>query len=232
MTGPCSAALHGAEGMSWGGKCAANPGYSGSPVPAKNYKGEWWQAMVAWGQAYIPVEGSSATNTRLQLRNLVTKFLQKDGQWRTMNTSNPGGCSYFENFANNDCIGSGARDESANGGGLSVIVGVGPWAGRNYHFYSDHRESVDVNNLVGVFTSVEARLIVDDAGKPDDRAQCKNILSMGADWWLNTSVGWLPDWSANSGLGGGRNKWVTTEWQTFSFTSQSPSDTRANPPCP
>lgn len=83
MTLPCDGCMHGTENLSWGGKCLGNPGFSGIKVPAKNNKGEWWQAMTSWGQVYIPCEGSKATNTRCQIRNVTTKFLKKDGKWDT-----------------------------------------------------------------------------------------------------------------------------------------------------
>jgi len=231
MTLPCDACAHGTEGLSWGGKCRGNPGFSGVTVPAKNFKGEWWHAMTSLGQVYIPCEGSSATNTRCQIRNVTTKFLKKDGKWYTVQSGAFGGAAYLENFADNKNIDAGARDESANGGGLSVVVGIGPWSGYNYHFYPSGRAVVDISNIVGIYTSCEARLILDDPKKPDDRPSCKNILNMGADWWLNETTGWLPDWSANSGIAGGRSKWVTAEWQTFSMCTLEPDKILINPPC-
>ena len=112
-----------------------------------------------------------------------------------------------------------------------MTVGVGAYAGYNYHFWpSGGRAFVDVNNVIGVYTACDARLVKDDPNGPDDRAQCKNILQMGMDWWLDTSTGWLPDWSANSGLGAMRTKWVTTDWQTFNFCTLTPADITANPP--
>lgn len=229
MTLPPDAALHGTEGLSWGGGEASPQPIT---VPAQNWKGEWFQAMTSWGQVYIPREGSGATNTRCQIRNLTTKLLMNTGQWVTVQSSgSPEGAAFVENFANNSSMDAGARDESANGGGLSFIVGVGAWAGHNYHFWpTGGRATVDVANVIGVFTTCEARLIMDNASGPDDRAQCKNVLQMGADWWLNTSTGWLPDWSANSGIGGTRAKWVTSNWQSFSFCSRVPADITANPP--
>ena len=142
------------------------------------------QAMTNWGQVYIPREGSSATSTRCQLRNIVTKLLKTDGKWYTVQGGTPGGATFVENFANNSSMDAGARDESNNEEGVSVIVVVGPWAGHNYHFWSSgYRAYVDVNTVVGVYTSVEMRLIKNNPNRPDDRAQCKNIGMMGGDWW-------------------------------------------------
>lgn len=227
MTLPPDAALHGAEAMDWGTGAAGTP----TAVPNKNWKGEWFEAMTNWGQVYIPRAGSTAINTRCQIRNLTSKLLRKNGTWETVQSGGPQGGAFREDFMNNEAINPDVRDESANGGGLSMIVGVGQWTGFNYHFWNTgSRAVVDVNNTVAVYTSCEARLIISNPSLPDDRANCKNLLQMGADWWLNHSGGWLPDWSANSGICGGRAKWVTTEWQTFSMCTLTPTQIRANPP--
>ncbi len=221
---------HGTEAMDWG--CTgANPGYAGVTVPSKNYKGEWWQAMTNWGQVYIKRGASqAATNTRIQIRNVTSKLLYNNGTWQTVQSGAFGGSAYLEDFANNTNKGPDVRDESNNEGGLSVIVGEGSYAGYNYHWYTSGRAFVDVNTVVGMFTTCEMRLIKADSNGTDDRDQSKYIALMGADWWLDTSVGWLPDWSANSGIGGGRWKYVTNEWTSFNWTSQTPAQTLANPP--
>ena len=56
------AALHGVPAYySWtSGAASPQP----MPVPARNNLGEWFQAMTACGQVYIPASGNSATNTR------------------------------------------------------------------------------------------------------------------------------------------------------------------------
>jgi len=229
MTLPPDAALHGTEAMSWGSGTASPQPIT---VPAKNWKGEWFRAITSWGQVYIPREGSTAANTRCQIRGLTTKLLMSSGEWVTVQSStNPEGAAFVEDFANNASMDARARDESNNGGGLSFIVGVGNWSNHNYHFWpSGGRATVDVDNVIGVYTTCEARLILDNTAGTDDRAQCKNLLQMGADWWLDTTTGWLPDWSANSGIGSMRAKWVTSDWQSFNFCSRVPSDITANPP--
>ena len=229
MTLPPDAALHGTEKLDWGSGIASPQPIS---VPARNGKGQWFQAVTAWGQVYIPREGSQATNTRCQIRNMKTKLLLKSGTWITVQSSvTLEGAAYREDFANNASMSAAARDESANGGGLSVLVGVRDWAGHNYHFWpSGGRAEVDVANVTGVFTTCEARLILDNPRGPDDRAQCKNLLQMGGDWWLNKTTGWLPDWSANSGIGSTRSKRVTPRWHSFSFCSCKPAEILANPP--
>ena len=227
MTLPPDAALHGTEALDWGTGAAGTP----TSVPNKNYKGEWFEAMTNWGQVYIPRAGSTAINTRCQIRNLTSKLLRKNGTWEIVQSGDPQGAAFRENFANNESKDAGIRNESANGGGVSMIVGVNDWAGFNFHFWSTgSRAVVDVTNTVAVFTTCEARLIINNPSLPDDRASCKNLLQMGGDWWLNQSGGWLPDWSANSGICGGRAKWVTSEWQSFSMCTLTPTQIRATPP--
>jgi len=230
MTLPPDAALHGVPAnFSWGSGVAQPQPIS---VPAKNGAGQWWRAITAWGQAYLPVEGSAATNTRCQIRNLQTRVLLKNGVWKTVQSSvNPEGHAFFENFTNDLSVNAGERDESKNGGGISVKVGIGKWAGHNYHFWPvGSRPSIDPDNLVGIFTACEARLIVDDPALPDDRSSCSNLLQMGADWWIHPSAHWTPDWLSNSGIAGGRSKWITTNWQSFNMCTMLPANILNNPP--
>ena len=157
MTLAPDAAPHGVpSSYSWGsGNASPQP----MPVPAKNWKKQWFQATTAWEQVYIPTTGSTATNTRCQIRNMVTKFLLKNGKWVTVQSSlKPQGAAFVEDFANNSSIDAGARDEATNGGGLSVVVGVGAWTGHNYHFWPvGERATVDIENVIGIYTSCEAR---------------------------------------------------------------------------
>ncbi len=214
MTKTPDASLHGTEALDWGmGIASPQP----MPVPRQNNQGKYFRSLTCWGQVYIPRTNSTALNTRCQIRNVVTKILKKDGLWYTVQSGQPKGAAFVEDFANNGAMDAGVRDESSNGGGISVIVGVGNWAGHNYHFWVDGRAQIDPEHIDGVYTSCEARLIVDDPSKTDDRANCKNLLQMGADWWLSVDAAWLPDWSASSGIGGGRSKWVKTYWQHYSM---------------
>lgn len=223
------AALHGTEGLDWG---SGNPCKCSTAVPAQNWKGQFWGAMTSWGQAYIARSGSPATNVRVQIRNLKAWQVYNDGSWHLVQSAgSPEGAAFVENFANNRATGPDTRDESSNGGGISVTVGVKGFSGYNYHFWPQGgRAGVDHNVIHGVFTTAEARLIVDDPNKPDDRASSRTILQMGADWWLDQNVGWLPDWSANSGINGGRSKWITSQWQSYNMTTLPINELKANPP--
>lgn len=230
MSLPGDAPLHGTDTMIWG---MGNALIENRPVPAKNYKGQYFTAMTNWGQVYIPRKGSKATNTRCQIRNVTTKLLLRNGTWQELQSGNPAGAAFVENFSNNISKQANIREETLNGGGISVIIGIKDYAGYNFHFWSASptRIDIDTSTIVAVYTFCEARLIIDDPKKADDRVNCKNILMMGGDWWLNKTTGWEPDWSANSGIAGGRSKWVTSKWQTFNMCTLPPDEIRKNPPC-
>jgi len=116
---PADSPLHGTDTLSWG---MGNSVIENLPIPAKNKKGEFYKAITNWGQVYISRAGSSATNTRCQIKNVVTKILQKDGKWITVQFGSPTGAAFREDFANNYSIDAGIKDETNNGGGISIKV--------------------------------------------------------------------------------------------------------------
>ena len=186
-----------------------------------------FKAFIAWGQVYESAQGNPAHNTRVQLRNLEAFLLSKNtGRWTRLQFSvDVEGAAFKEDFANNASQPPQQRRESD--GSVSVTAG----GGYNFHFWcSCGRSTIDPQDIAGVFTTVQARLLLDDAQKPDDRAVAQYLLGMGADYWLDQTVQWKSDWSANGDVGIGRMKFVTTDWQAFNMTTVSLSDLTANPP--
>jgi hypothetical protein len=72
-----------------------------------------WQAITSWGVAYEAAEGNPATNTRVNIRDMQTYFLQKStGKWLLLqNTSAPDGAAYVEDFS-----GDNRRNRGGAGG--------------------------------------------------------------------------------------------------------------------
>ncbi|MGL4608079.1 MAG: carbohydrate-binding domain-containing protein [Trueperaceae bacterium] len=190
-----------------------------------------FKAFTAWGQLYEPTTGNPAVNTRVQLKNIKTYFLSKsDNTWYLLqSTADVDGAAYVEDFSNDESIPADIRTESE---GVSVTAGDG----YNFHFWpSNGRAEIDPNNIAGWFTTVQARLIVDDQNLPDDRAQAKFIMGMAGDYWISLDASWESDWSANSGIGVGRFKYLTADWQAFNFATFFQGDLdeeklRQNPP--
>jgi hypothetical protein len=185
-----------------------------------------FRAMTAWGQVYADAEGSPARNTRIHLRNIQAWYLGKrDGRWHLWQFSQVvDGAAYREDFV--DDLNKPADVRHEKDGGLSVRLEEG----YNYHFWpAGGRAVIDPLDIAGVFTTVQARLLVDDPDKPDDRPQARYLLSMGADYWLDLSAQW-DQWKTNGDIAIGRFRYLTGDWQAFNMTTLSAGELRRNPP--
>ena len=171
-----------------------------------------FHAMVAWGQVYEDRCENPASNTRVQIRD-IRAYMQskKDHQWHLLQESQQvDGAAYLESFVPPINKPGDIRYESD--GSISVKAG----GGFNFHFYTPSRAEIDPSDVAWIFTTVQARLVVDDLSLPDDRSQARYLLNMGGDLWRNTTVDY--DTEENSpAIGMGRFKYVTTGWQSFNM---------------
>ena len=182
--------------------------------------------MTAWGQLYEEARGNPAANTRVHIRKMRAYLLSKrSGRWRLVqSTMDVEGAAYREDYAGNDNVPAATRPEP--GGGLSVQAGHG----RNFHFWpSSGRVGIAREDIAGVFVTVQARLVLDDPAKPDDRDQARYLLSVGGDYWLSKKAAWF-FWKTNRGIAMGRFKYVQSGWGAFNMTTLSPDELRRNPP--
>ena len=188
-----------------------------------------WKAFTAWGQVYVEAGWNppANSNTRVQLRNLDAWYLSKStGQWVLLqHATRVDGADFKEDFANNASQPPSVKDESNNGGGTSIVTGNG----YNYHFWTD-RATIDPTDIAGIYTRFQSRLVLNDPKGVDDRASARYLASDGADYWRSKSSAWAADWSNNGGVGGGRLKFVTNDWQNFSMETLTPAQLRQNPP--
>ena len=185
-----------------------------------------FKAMTAWGQLYEAAEGNPATNTRVQIKNIQAYLLSKqDGKWHLLQDSKKvEGAAYREDFAGDVNQPADIRYEPDG----SVSVKTSP--GYNYHFWTaDGRAVINPNDIAGIFTTVQARLIIDNPQQADDRFKARYLLSMGGDYWQSLNAHW-DNWTTNGDIGIGKFKYVTTEWQAFNMTTLTPKEIRRNPP--
>ena len=201
---------------------SAQPGWGNSPRTD-------WHAATALGAVYA-VEGwhpDQAPNTRVQLRDDQLWILSKSsGKWTEAQYPTIQGGAFRSDFANNAGKGITTKDESNNGGGLSVTAGDG----YNYHFWAGQRATIDPTDIGGVYSVFQARLVQDDLTKPDDRASAHYLAGGGGDYWRSQDAAWASDWSANGGINGGRMKIVTNDFKSFSMETLSAEDMAKNPP--
>jgi hypothetical protein len=198
-------------------------GYGNNPV---NYKGEKFRAFIPWGQVYVAKGTEPVANTRVQLKNIKAFFLSKtDNQWKALqSTELVGGAYYTEDFGGNANIPATTRRETE---GLSVKI----IKGYNYHFWSENgRTSINPDDIAGIATTIQARLVVDDKNQPDDRNTSTYILSMGGDYWLALNSQWDSTWTTVGDAAIGKFRLVANEWKSFSMHTLTEDELRKNPP--
>lgn len=187
---------------------------------------EGQQAMTAWGVVYEGAQGNTASNTRVNIRNVQAWFLSKSkGTWTMIqNTSNPDGEAYVEDFSNDSNKSADVRREPD--GTISVTAG----GGYNFHFYPSPRAAIDPNDIGGIVTIFEARLIVGDSSRPDDRSSASYLAGAGGDYYPSMTGSWPGNTSYNPGIAIGREKYVKTYWRSFAMSTVPASQLAQNPP--
>jgi len=212
------------EGMPHGVPTSYN--WASEPRVGWGNNPQGFQALTGWGQLYEAATGNPATNTRVQIRNIKAYMLSKrDSQWLLLQSSiKVEGAAYREDYVGDVSRAADIRYEPD--GSVSVKVGLG----YNFHFWpSNGRASIDPNDVGGILTNVEARLVIDNPQQVDDRSQARYLLSMGGDYWLNLTAKW-DYWKTNGDIGIGKFKYVTTQWRAFNMTTLSPEQITQNPP--
>lgn len=211
------------------GKLSGVPDYygwaSGPEIVMGNNPGDF-KALIAWGQIYADAAGSSSQNTRIQIRNIKTYILsKKTGSWSLVQSSVAvEGAAFREDYADNINVPADTRDEPDGSTSVKLTTGY------NYHFWpTSGRATISPDDIAGVFTTVEARLIVDNPAQPDDRDKARFLAGMGGDYWLDTTAGW--DYFRTSGaIASGRLRYVDRQWNRFNMTTLTRDELYTNPP--
>jgi hypothetical protein len=200
--------------------------WANGPVVEMGNNPNGWQALTAWGVIYVGAEGNTATNTRVNIRNVEALLLQKStGKWLLLqNTNTPDGAAYLEDFSGDSNKPADIRRESD--GTISVTAG----GGYNFHFYPSNRASINPNDIGGIVTFFEARLIVGNTSKPDDRSIAHYLGSAGADYYPALTGGWPGNLSYNPGVAVGKMKYIESAWRSFCMTTMTQAQLSSNPP--
>jgi hypothetical protein len=171
-------------------------------------------AMTGWGQIYADANAVEPTNVRIEIKN-IEAYLWSNSQhvWtRVQSDVQVDGAHYVEDFTGNASITPDVRTEPD--GGLSVTM----VSGYNFHFWPPSgRGAVSNPSDVGaVFTTYQARLILDDPNGPNNLAQAKYLANVGSDWWRDLTIG-FGDGTNNPGVGQGRFVYLSSSWTAMSF---------------
>jgi hypothetical protein len=201
--------------------------WSQKPRKGASEPGVGWTAAIAWGQVYEWANGSPVTNTRIQIKDLEMYYLSKsDHKWHLLQKAlKVNGANYVEDFAGD--VNKPANIRTESDGSISTTCG----GGYNFHFWpSTGRTTIPVNDVAGCFTTVKARIILNDKNGIDDRINARYLMSVGGDWWLSLTAPW-DNWKTNWDIGIGRFRFITPEWKSFNMYSV-PADTMFNNPPP
>lgn len=191
----------------WDWACAPRVGLAAPP--------DNWTAAIAWGQLYEWKEGNPAINTRVQIKDLEMYYLSRtDSNWYLLQESTlVEGAAYREDFANDENKPADQRLEAD--GSLSVTAGNG----YNFHFWpSNGRITFPLDEVMGCFVTVKARLILDDPDGVDDRNTARYLMGVGGDWWESLNAVW-DNWTTNADMGIGRFRFVSSEWNSYNMIS-------------
>lgn len=188
----------------------------------------WWKAFIPWFVVYIG-EGDAATNTRVELRNLVVHWQsRRTGRWHLLGRSIELAGEDYPTHLIGSRVGKADLRKEVRG-----VLSVKPQRGWAFHgWWTNGKLPIQAEDVANWAVSLQARLAVDDPRAPDDRARARYLVSVGADYYPSTKTT-LRDFAPtgyNPGVGYGRYKLVGPDWQAFNYVSMPIAELRRNPP--
>jgi hypothetical protein len=182
--------------------------WAAAPVIWQSTPPSGYTAMTGWGEIQFAAgTGTTAAADTAQLQNFNTYLVSSSGQVTLVQDQGSiDGMQNLPTFANNTAF----PTTMSNSGGVTTVL-LEPTEA--FQFYPPNRTTIP-SGTVGVVVTVEAR-ISPPSGATDPNINKSYILALGADWWQSMTA----QWPNNTGVGNGRFVYLTTEWQTFTFTS-------------
>lgn len=203
MEGQHSGVLHGVPSdYSW----ATYPVLGGSIPPSG------MTAVTAWGQFYADSSNVHPANTRICVKNMECYLYSNSGHFwtRVQGVLRPDGDHYDEDFQG---PGASASKRVESDGALSSTM----IDGFNFHFFPVDRGFVASPSDVGaVYTTFQAKLILDNPAGADNRAACRYMANAGADWWRDLTI-FYGDGTNNPGVGQARFTYLTNNYRAIDF---------------
>ena len=181
-------------------------------------------AIEFWGGCYVGPSGNPATNTRVNVRHVQVYWLKRStNTWIQGLSSNQfDGGYYTEDFFTD--FGTSLDFRTEPDGTLSFTTVSGKVA----HFYAPWpRILFSPSDFIGIVTLCEARLIVADATKTDDRSIARFLVDVGGDYYPSATGAGI---DKNPGIAGGCFKYVRSDWRSFAMTTLTQAQIDANPP--
>lgn len=199
----------------------------GPVIQAGNTPPPKFTAAIAWGTLYIDSGGNPSLNSRVQLRKIRMYILSKSTRRWNLAQWSPGtsGENFLEDLAGN--VNVPADERLLSDGSIAVKLADGYC----YHFWtSTGMSKINPRDIGGVFTTVQARVVVDNPERPDDTASARYLLNMGGDYWRYVGAPYAGLDVNNVGIAIGRFKFVGSTWKAFNMSTLTEAQLRSNPP--
>lgn len=182
-------------------------------------------ATTAWGTVWTEQGGSNATNTRVEVANeQLWLWSKSQARWvEAQASAAPTGGDYLNPSSGPFDNGSEPADTRTEAdGGTSVKIIPSAW----FHFWpAQGRVQINQSDIGGAFTTFSARLVLDQANGPDDRAQAHFVAAAGADWWGSVDS----PWPNNAQIAYGGFSEIGTGWASYTANTMG-AQIATNPP--
>jgi hypothetical protein len=219
-----------------------NPTFRNSPHWStfgndSSYIGSSAKAMLPW-LAVFDGPRHNTSNVAVEFRNMRTYVKSRSsGEWKLLGgPAKATGTNYGK-------PGTGLSPEGESVVGISETsstIRMGQDSRYFWHGWWDAGvKGIDGWDIGAFFVTVQARLVVADQSRGDERDRAELGLQVGADYYLETST----DYSGIApNIGISRTKRLTSDWQAFNYTTLSDvgtqipgggiteSDLRSGPP--
>jgi hypothetical protein len=185
----------------------------------------YWNTLIPWLVVFDGV-GNGASNTRVEMRNLKAFYKSKStGRWVQITQGAVDGENYPKHLTGSNTTPPDLRTEAS---GTKSIRPVG--GDLVFHGWCCGKAAIDAPDVAAVYVTTQARLIVSDPARPDDRRLSRYLLHVGADYYptASTHISAFAPSEYNPGLGMSRAKLVKDAWQSFSFTTVNVGRVEAN----
>src|SRR6478609_6057680 len=179
-----------------------------------------------WGIVYLEEGQQIPDNVRVEIRNIRAYYLsKKDSTWHILQKDSSMEGMHYPGDFKGDPIPANTRLEADGNRSITMIKGY------NYHFWpkTAQKVQIDPDDISGVFTTFQARLIPDNSQGPDNLSKAKFMAQSGGDYYLAHPLG-KGNPIDNDDVAMGKFKYLKPDWQSFNMHTLTEAEIRKNPP--